>query len=62
MARKLTASQKKVLDNSNANHWDALSPAMRDQLERMNDYETLWSDVSRYLGDRAMSTAHCSLW
>jgi len=50
--RKLNIKQKKLLNKwSVYNHWDELPGDVRLKLADINDYETLWSDASRYLGD-----------
>lgn len=50
--RKLNNKQKKVLNKwATYNHWDELPGDVRLKLSALNDYETLWSDASRYLGD-----------
>jgi len=51
-ARKLSAKQKKLLDSRDAIDWEDLSQEDQTALYRMRDYETLWSDVTRYLGDK----------
>jgi hypothetical protein len=52
MARKLTQKQKNVLDGCDGIiNYEALPDAVKDVLEDINDYETLWSDAERYLWD-----------
>ncbi len=55
MARKLTKAQKDILDKINyeALDFDDLPNEVCVALLRLNDYETLWSDVNRYLWDKA---------
>ena len=55
MARKLTQEQKRILDTRvdyMTLAYDDIRSDVRRDLERINDYETLWSDVERYLWDK----------
>ena len=50
--RGLTKRQKELLNlYEGANHVDDLSTSVWEDLEEMNDYETLYQDTSRYLYD-----------
>lgn len=57
-ARKLNAKQKKLLDalSSDIFSWDDIPQNIRNQLEKINDYETLWSDAQRYISDKNMGS------
>jgi len=61
MARKMTEKQKELVMNavSDSNFkiysWACLPIAVKKQLETINDYETLWSDVERLIGDLRFS-------
>ena len=52
--RKLTKSQKKILDQQaikgNTN-WDELPIEVIEQLEAINNTEILWQEANRYLND-----------
>jgi predicted nucleic acid-binding Zn-ribbon protein len=54
--RSLSVKQKKYLE-AIARHyttdpgWDGMASNEQSTLEQMGDYETLWSDAQRYLGD-----------
>ena len=57
MARQLLQSQIKILErfyqkNHTIDRWDDLPQEVRERLEELNDYETLWSDTERWLSDR----------
>ena len=53
MARKLSVKQR-VLLQGYAHIFDVNDMPQEDQdrLEKMNDYETLWQDANRFLGDQ----------
>lgn len=57
--RHLTPAQKKWLDEfPNAGSVDELPLKAWQKLEAMHDYETLWQDANRYLGDKYMAKAY----
>jgi hypothetical protein len=52
--RKLTRSQKKILDQQafkGITNWDELPIEVIEQLEAINDTEILWQEVNRFLND-----------
>lgn len=55
--RRLSISQKKLLIKEADTRpgvvlsWDNLSISTIKRLEKLNDYETLWSDADRFLTD-----------
>lgn len=56
MARKLNSRHIKILERvfneTQAIEWDAIPFEERQALEKVNYYETLWSDAERWLMDR----------
>jgi len=60
MARKLTKSQETLLRTVSDNiiSYDDLPKLVSEKLVRMNDYESLWSDVDRFLWDKAMDARY----
>ena len=44
--RNLTMKQKRMIANVGR-----VTPALLSQLEKVNDYETLWSDAQRFADD-----------
>jgi len=53
MARVLSNKQKQILNRylGTAMTFDSLPRDVQGSLESLRDYETLWSDVDRYLQD-----------
>ena len=52
--RKLTVSQKKILNQQAANgitNWDELPIEIIERLKSINNTEILWQEVNRYLND-----------
>ena len=52
--RKLTKSQKKILDQQaikGITNWDELPIEVIEQLEAINNTEILWQEANRYLND-----------
>ena len=52
--RKLTKSQKKILDQQaiiGIMSWDELSIEVIEEIEAINKTEILWQEVNRYLWD-----------
>ena len=52
--RKLTVSQKKILNQQAANgitNWDELPIEIIERLLAINNTEILWQEVNRYLSD-----------
>jgi hypothetical protein len=52
--RKLTVSQKKILDQQAVNgirDWDGLPREVIEEIEAINNTEILWQEVNRYLWD-----------
>lgn len=52
--RKLTVSQKKILNQQAANgitNWDELPIEIIERLKAINNTEILWQEVNRYLND-----------
>jgi hypothetical protein len=61
--RGLTKGQKKLLDTQNGiTHADDMSPSAWENLEDLNDYETLYQDASRYLYDNYIETLQKDKW
>ena len=57
MARKLSLKQRTLLSSyTEYFDYDDLPATVRAQLVADNDYETMWQDVNRFLGDQY--TAH----
>ena len=52
--RKLTKSQKKILDMYNVGMIEDLPNGVMEQLEKINNYEILYQDANRYLSDKFM--------
>lgn len=53
MARKLSAKQRALLQGyPDLFDVNDLPQEEQDRLEKMNDYETLWQDANRFLGDQ----------
>jgi len=57
--RKLSAKQKKILDkeiekNTSIFMLDQISATAMDQLICANNYETLYQDAERYIGDAVL--------
>ncbi len=54
--RKLTVKQKKLLDKQLLTRgiWtvEAIPYSVWEEIESLNDYETLWQDADRYLWDK----------
>ena len=57
MARKLTPTQEQILDgiSNDVLAYDDIPQRERERLEKINNYESLWSDAERYLWDKAMN-------
>ena len=52
--RKLTRSQKKILDQQivkGITNWDELPIGVIEQLKAINNTEILWQEANRYLND-----------
>ena len=63
--RKLTASQKKVIDramiaDSNLRSWDDLPYEVIEEIIRINNTEVLWSETNRYMHDQFWSKLNAS--
>jgi len=65
--RVLNAKQKKFIDTWFDNNWtgagslytvDQMSQEEQQQLEAMNDHETLWQNADRYIGDKATAKVY----
>lgn len=55
MARKLYKKQERILDKQiGVLDYDSLSEPVRKELDKINLYENICSDVERYLRDREM--------
>ena len=52
--RKLTKSQKRILDMYNVGTVEDLPNGVMEQLEKINNYEILYQDANRYLHDKFM--------
>ena len=53
MARSLSARQKAILKNyTNVFMREDLPAGVVEDLESINDYETLYHDIDRFLGDQ----------
>ena len=50
--RKLTKSQKRILDMYNVGTVEDLPNGVVEQLEKINNYEILYQDANRYLYDK----------
>ena len=59
--RTLNAKQKKLIDEWFNQNWtgqgsiycnEQMSDSLTEQLVRLNDYETIWQDIDRYLNDK----------
>lgn len=52
--RKLSARQKKMIDSEVGKGFYSVTQisGLQEKLEKVNDYETLWSDVERYFHDK----------
>lgn len=60
MPRHLTVKQKKYIDSLISNGLtdiDEISPGQFYQLEKMNDFETLYQRVENYIWDKRMAGA-----
>jgi len=62
--RKLNAKQKKFIDQWFNRMWtgagsvytvDQMTPDEQNQLQAMNDHETLWQNADRYINDKAVA-------
>jgi hypothetical protein len=54
--RHLSVKQKKVIDqflktNPGVITYDDLPESIQEELDKLNMYECLWSDVTRYMSD-----------
>lgn len=56
MARKLSSKQIEILKGySDVTDFDDLPQHVQDDLEKYNDYETLYQDANRFLSDQFFS-------
>lgn len=63
MARKLSAKQIAMLKGYPTIFMvDDLPQEEQDRLEKMNDYETLWQDANRFLGDQYSAEQNKKDW
>jgi len=60
--RALTAKQRLLIDQWFDQHWtgpgslycyDQIPKALAMSLQMLNDYETIWQDIDRYINDKA---------
>jgi hypothetical protein len=60
--RKLTTEQKKIVEKWFNENWkgantlrnsDDMPLHLQEKLQALNNYETMWMDVDRYIFDRA---------
>ena len=65
--RVLNKKQKKKIDEWFDKNWkgagslsssDDMPIELQDELERMNDHETIWQNINRYITDKAMENIH----
>ena len=65
--RVLNKKQKQFIDKWFDKNWtgagsifsvDQMSQAEQEQLQAMNDHETLWQNADRYINDKAMQIVH----
>lgn len=63
MARTLNKTQKNMLDNWFKNAWtgpgsiycyEQIPVSILNQIVLSNDYETIYQDIDRYIGDKAL--------
>lgn len=56
MYGKLSKRQMRILDQAPPGvlAYDDLPVEMIEELESINNYETLWTDAERYIGDKEM--------
>ena len=65
MARKLSEKQKDILRKyPNIYDADSISEKDKNALVKLNDYETIWHDANRFLGDQYITegnkaVSHC---
>jgi hypothetical protein len=55
--RKLTKKQTTILDGmirDGINSYDDISMDVQNKLQSINDYETMWTDINRYIWDNKM--------
>ena len=61
--RTLNKKQKKLIDKWFDNNWtgagslgsvDDMPLELMEELERINDHETIWDNVTRYINDKAL--------
>lgn len=60
---KLTEEQKKILDkamdeNKDIISFDELPNEVQETLTKINDWESLWIAVDRYIAERRIKEAH----
>lgn len=58
MARKLSVAQKTLLKVRTETDYDSLPFEIKSRLEKLNDYETLHHDATRFLYDQAFERQH----
>lgn len=67
MARKLTTTQKKMIDKWIEKNWngpgsiycsDQIPVGILNQIVLANDYETVYQDMDRYIGDEALKRTY----
>ena len=51
--RKLNTKQREILIRREETDYDDLPEIIRNAVEKINWYESLWSDVNRFLSDCA---------
>jgi hypothetical protein len=65
--RVLSKKQKNFIDKWFDDNWtgagslysvDQMSQDEQEQLEAMNDHETLWQNADRYIGDKATAKVY----
>lgn len=64
--RKLSVRQKTLLDRliakGNINSYYDIPADVQKQLEDINDYETMWTDINRYIWDRVRMKLNRTIW
>ena len=60
--RKLSVKQKKILDKQTALFTDQLPQEVYEQVNAVNCYENMDSDIDRYLHDRNGKNLHRNRW
>ncbi len=66
--RKLSKRQKKMIDTWFNENWigagsitgaEDIDANLFDAIERLNNFETLWQCMERYVIDKIMNKVHC---